>query len=162
MKETFVLFSVGNGNFAMNIQNVVSIDKLAEISDVPETADFIIGMVTIRGQIIPVVDMTKLLFKRSSSIDEHARYILVENSGTIVAFMVEKTNEILDISMDQVKPMDALSTGTTAFIKGVTMLENRIITLLDTEKLFTTLQRTGLLLEESNEVIIEETYIEKG
>lgn len=142
MKDTFVLFNGEKGLFGMNIHNVVSIEKVTELSNVPEMPEYMVGMVNIRGQVIPVVDISRLLFKRSIQIDEHTRYILVETSKTVIALMVARTNEILDIDQEQVKPVKSVALCTSAFIKGVTMLDNQIITILDIEELLLSLQIT--------------------
>lgn len=147
MFETFVLFEVHNVIYGMDIQNVVSIEKAKELSTIPKIPEYMVGIVNIRGQIIPVMDTSSLLCNHNIKINEHTRYILIETNETIIALMVEKMNEIIEIASDEVKPVKSLATGSNDFIKGVALQENRIITMLDIDILLSSLNDIDLIRE---------------
>ncbi|PLR92545.1 chemotaxis protein CheW [Bacillus sp. T33-2] len=145
MPETLVLFEINKGTFGMNIHNIVSIEKITEVSKVPKMPEYVSGIVNIRGQIVPVIDMSKALYDRAIEMNEHTRYILVETNETIIAFMVEKTNEIISIDADNVAEVNSLAKGANDFIKGVAMQDSRIITILNLEALLLTLNDVDLI-----------------
>ncbi|MCP3764741.1 chemotaxis protein CheW [Domibacillus sp. A3M-37] len=129
----------------MGIQNVVSIEKVTEPTNLPGTPEYMNGVVNIRGQLIPVIDMSTLLYNQPIQPSEDTRYILVETNGTIIAFMVEKASEIVHIDEDQVKPVNLLGINIGTFIKGVAVKENFNVTILDTEELLSSLADIDLI-----------------
>ncbi|OMP66436.1 chemotaxis protein CheW [Domibacillus epiphyticus] len=70
MQDTLVLFNVKKGSFGLPINHVVSIEKISEISRIPNMPEYMLGIVNIRGQIIPVIDMSNLLFNQKNEIVE--------------------------------------------------------------------------------------------
>ncbi|OMP67004.1 chemotaxis protein CheW [Domibacillus epiphyticus] len=159
MNDKFLLFDIKKSMYGMGIQNVVSIEKVTEASPFPNMPEYVVGMVQIRGQIIVVIDMSSLLYNNSSQIDNDTRFILVERNETVIALMVERANEIINIEENEIKPVHSIETGTETFIIGAALEENRIITILDIEKLLTSLQDIDAIrreiAEQNNEYINE-------
>jgi purine-binding chemotaxis protein CheW len=145
LTETFVIFEADTGSFGLNIQNVVSIEKVTEVSAIPSMPDFVTGIVNIRGQVIPVVDLSSLLFNRPLELDEHTRFIVVETNDWLIAFTVGKTNEILDLDDNQISPIASLGIANQKLFKGVSLQENRIIMILDVEQLLSSINDPDLI-----------------
>jgi purine-binding chemotaxis protein CheW len=139
LKSTFLVFNIGNSLFGIDIQHIVSIEKVSNITDLPQMPEYIKGIVNLRGQIMCVIDSSKLLYNHSIPIDENTRFILLEINRTTVALMVPKTNEILDIDLELIKTVDSIGT-TVGVLKGVALLENRMISIINLEELFSTIE----------------------
>ncbi|NAW44954.1 chemotaxis protein CheW, partial [Salmonella sp. gx-f4] len=97
MKTSYVIFRVGENDYGIDIQYVLSIEKLTDITCLPQTPDYIKGITNARGQLRCIIDSGILLFNQSIEIDEHTRFLLLDLEPSNIALMVSKTNEILSI-----------------------------------------------------------------
>ncbi|MEK5389814.1 chemotaxis protein CheW [Margalitia sp. FSL K6-0131] len=138
MKSNYVIFRVGDNDFGIEIQYVISIEKVTEITCLPQMPDYIKGITNIRGQMKGVIDAATLLFNQSIEIDESTRFLLLDIHQSDIALMVSKTNEILSIDEAEIKPIDSIN-ATSEIFKGVALIDNRMISILNIEKLFSTL-----------------------
>lgn len=138
VKSNYVIFRVGDNDFGIEIQYVISIEKVTEITCLPQMPDYIKGITNIRGQMKGVIDAATLLFNQSIEIDESTRFLLLDIHQSDIALMVSKTNEILSIDEAEIKPIDSIN-ATSEIFKGVALIDNRMISILNIEKLFSTL-----------------------
>ena len=148
MSDLFILFDIKTSRYGMGIQNVVSIEKVTRSTNLPGTPEYMNGVVNIRGQLIPVIDMPALLYNQPIQLSEDTRYILTETNETVIAFMVEKVSEIIKIAEDQVRPVNLLGTNMETFIKGVAVKEDFNVTILDTEELLASLADIDMIREQ--------------
>ncbi|PLR96753.1 chemotaxis protein CheW [Bacillus sp. T33-2] len=155
MVNSFVLFMLHRGFYGVDLHNVVSIEKVIDTSSYPNMPEYMLGIVTIRGKIIPVVDVSKLLYNESTQIDESTRYILVETNGVTIALMVEKTNEIIDIEENQLNPVNFLGQDEGTYIKGVALQENRIITIIEISELVSSMHGIDLIKDHTAELTLQ-------
>jgi len=138
MKRTFVLFNAKQSVYGIEINKVVSIERFSEATSIPQASDYIIGVVNIRGGIVPVVDSHFLLYHEHLQANEETRYILLEVQGSNVAFMVENTNEIIDIDDDVIKPVGMIEGS--RFVEGVSLIGGRIISILNSEGMISSMK----------------------
>ncbi|MDR1159688.1 MAG: chemotaxis protein CheW [Syntrophomonadaceae bacterium] len=131
--------------FTLNNEYAIPVSKMQEIitlppaiTPIPETPEYIAGLMNLRGAAIPVVDL-KLKFKIPSAPDEHYSYcILIKLPEQIIGILVENVSELLKLPVDSIKPTPALITGIAAkYLTGIGMVGSRIIYLLDVEQIFT-------------------------
>ncbi|PKR86433.1 chemotaxis protein CheW [Heyndrickxia camelliae] len=141
MKTSYVIFRVGENDYGIDIQYVLSIEKVTDITCLPQTPDYIKGITNARGQLRCIIDSGILLFNQSIEIDEHTRFLLLDLEPSNIALMVSKTNEILSIEEEEIKPMESMGTSTDIF-KGVALLDERMVSILDIETL---LSKMGIL-----------------
>ncbi|RTZ54328.1 purine-binding chemotaxis protein CheW [Bacillus sp. SAJ1] len=138
VKSNYVIFRVGDNDFGIEIQYVISIEKVTEITCLPQMPDYIKGITNLRGQMKGVIDAATLLFNQSIEIDESTRFLLLDIHQSDIALMVSKTNEILSIDEEEIKPIDSIN-ATSEIFKGVALIDNRMISILNIEKLLSTL-----------------------
>lgn len=139
MKSSYVIFHVGENAFGIEIQYVISIEKVTEITCLPQMPDYIKGITNIRGQMKCVVDSSTLLFNQSIEIDESTRFLLLDINESNIALMVSNTNEILSIDEEEIKPIDSIGTSSEIFT-GVALKEDRMISILNIETLLLKLE----------------------
>ncbi|RFU70791.1 chemotaxis protein CheW [Peribacillus saganii] len=145
MENTYVLFSVMNGSYGIDINNIVSIEKVTDTTHIPQMPNYMLGIVNIREQIIPVIDCSKILYNYSIQSDENTRYILIEVNGTVIALMVERTNQILDLNEDDIRPLHSIGTGNIPFLHGVAMHDDVITSIINIEEFFSSLKDVELI-----------------
>lgn len=132
-----VSFVVGNEEFAVPILAVQEINRMMQITAVPQSPPFVEGVINLRGKIIPVIDLRKRFGMPPAEDTSDARIIVVEVAQRVIGFTVDRVNEVLRIAADIVDPAPQMVVGVDSeFIQGVGKLADRLLILLSLEKLF--------------------------
>jgi purine-binding chemotaxis protein CheW len=132
-----VTFGVGEEEFAVPILAVQEINRMMEITRVPQSPPFVVGVINLRGKIIPVVDLRRKFGMAETEQTKDHRIIVVEVQNRVIGFTVDRVSEVLRISQDVVDTAPAMVTGIdTDYVEGVGKLEDRLLILLSLERLF--------------------------
>jgi len=138
-----VSFKIGNEEFGVDILKVQEINKLVQITQVPSAPEFVDGVVNLRGRIIPIIDMRTRLQLPKKEHDKNTRIIIIELNNNTIGFIVDAVSEVLRISRDIIEEPPAISKGINAeYITAVAKLEDRLLILLDLERLLTVEEET--------------------
>lgn len=133
-----VSFKLGDEEFGIDILKVQEINKMMQITKVPNAPIFIEGVVNLRGRIIPVICLRKRLNMKKEEIDNKTRIIVIELTGTTVGFIVDEVSEVLRIPKNVTEAPPAMVSGVESeYITAVGKLDDRLLILLDLEKIFT-------------------------
>lgn len=140
IKETsellqLVSFMIDKEEFGVNILYVQEINRFIQITRVPNAPEFVEGVINLRGRVIPVIDLrTKFNLKKKEQ-DKNTRIIVVEVEGKVVGFIVDSVREVLRIPTSITEAPPEIVTGVNSeFIQAVAKLDDRLITLLNLEK----------------------------
>ncbi len=141
-----VSFKIGSEEFGVNILQVQEINRPIQITHVPNAPNFIEGVINLRGKIVPVVNLRKKFGLGEKEIDKNTRVIVVELNNKIVGFIVDSVSEVLRISKKVVEPPpELISSGIDSeYIIGIAKLEERILILLDLEKVLSLEEKKSL------------------
>ncbi|PZX07305.1 purine-binding chemotaxis protein CheW [Psychrobacillus insolitus] len=126
-----VVFECGNEEYAVSIEHVVSIEKLEHVNLIPHLPNYLIGLMKIRGALVPIMDFEEILYSRSGRASEQARVITMLTQEMSIGLLVKDAKEILDISTDDLIQIGLVNYSKTKYFIGVANLENRMITLVD-------------------------------
>jgi purine-binding chemotaxis protein CheW len=132
----FVTFSLESEEYGIPINKVHEIIKISEWIKVPGAPYFVKGVINLRGEIIPIIDL-RILFKmkKSSSKDQY-QIVIIEISGNRAGIMVEEVNEVIKLTAAAIEQLpDILKTGNSSFIMGMGKQDNRILILLDADEI---------------------------
>ena len=130
-----VSFRIGNEEFGVDILQVREINRMTEITRVPNAPEFIEGVINLRGKVIPVVDLRRKLEMPSIEHDKNTRIIVVELENKTIGFIVDAVSEVLRIPENITEPPPPMVAGINAeFITAVGKLDDRLLILLDLEK----------------------------
>ncbi|MEM6333454.1 MAG: chemotaxis protein CheW [Planctomycetota bacterium] len=133
-----VSFVIGDEEFAVSILAVQEINRMLQITRVPQSPPFVEGVINLRGKIIPVINLRGRFGMDRLENNDDARIIVVEVNDRVIGFTVDSVNEVLRISPDIVDPAPQMSSSVESeYIQGVGKLEDRLLILLSLEKLFT-------------------------
>lgn len=136
-KLQLVTFGVGSEEFAVDILAVQEINRMMELTRIPQSPPEVEGVINLRGRIIPVVDLRKRFGIGVSDQDENNRIIVVEVHGRVIGFIVDRVHEVLRIDHNIVEPAPSIvSSIDSEYIAGVGKLNDRLLILLDLGKLF--------------------------
>jgi purine-binding chemotaxis protein CheW len=127
-------FRIGQELFGVNILIVKEIIKETEITAIPDSPDFIEGVINLRGDIIPVIDLRKRLKLPNYQPNETDPWIIILNiEGRIAGFIVDLVTRVMKVSLELIKPPpDIVVAGLTSqYIKGVCKIDEQLMVLLD-------------------------------
>ncbi|MFF2754405.1 chemotaxis protein CheW [Psychrobacillus sp. NPDC058041] len=129
--EKVVVFQCGNEDYAVPIEHVISIEKLEHINPIPHLPNYLIGLMKIRGELVPIIDFEQILYNRRGADIESARVITMHTQDMSIGLLVIEAKEILDIASEDIKQIGLVNYTKTQYFTGVANLENRMITIVD-------------------------------
>lgn len=131
-----VSFMIGNEEYAVDIFYVKEINRLSQITKVPNAPDFIEGVINLRGRIIPVIDLRIKMGLPKKGYDKDSRIIVIEDENILVGFLVDSVREVLRIPKLVIEePPEIVTSSKTEFISSVGKLEDRLLILIDLKKI---------------------------
>lgn len=131
-----VSFNVGQECFAVDILSVQEINRMMALTQVPQSPPGVCGVINLRGRIVPVLDLRTRFGLEATEQNDASRIIVVEIQGSTVGFIVDEVHEVLRIDPGVVSPAPAITSGVdSTYIKGVAKLDNRLLILLDLNRL---------------------------
>jgi purine-binding chemotaxis protein CheW len=134
-----VSFFIGNEEFGVDILYVQEINRMSQVTKVPNALDFVNGVINLRGRVIPVIDLRMKFGMSPKEPDKNTRIIVMEVSGKTVGFIVDSVNEVLRIPKNVTEAPPELAMGVNSeYIKSVGKLEDRLLILIDLEKILST------------------------
>jgi purine-binding chemotaxis protein CheW len=108
---------------------------MQEITAVPQTPDFVEGVINLRGKVTPVVDLRKKLGVTVAERSDENRIVVMDIGGQDIGMVVDAVNEVLRISADSVEPPSSVvSTAEADYIMGIAKLDSKLIILLNLGK----------------------------
>jgi purine-binding chemotaxis protein CheW len=134
--QQLVSFRIGSEEFGVDILMVQEIIRLTTITPIPNASRSILGMINLRGRIIPVVDLRWLLRIEGTEPSESrrkTRILIIELGGYVTGFVVDSVSEVMKVPVAEIEPAPSLvaSSISSAYISGVIKLARRLIILLD-------------------------------
>ncbi len=150
----YLTFFLSSEEYGIEILKVQEIIGIMAITSVPRTPHFILGLINLRGKVIPIVDLRLKFAMPSTEQTEETCMIVVQAGGVTMGIMVDRVSEVMDIATQSID--DAPNFGTevnTDYILGIGKAGERIILLLDIENVLTTQEVIDI-----TEMATEETY----
>ena len=126
-----VVFQLADNEYVVPVSQVQGIEKMMDITRVPNTPAHVMGVVNLRGVVTPIIDLKRLLGLEQSEITEATRIIIISSEDINVGLIVDSANDVLDIPLEAIEPQPEVIGGVEQdFIAGVTKIEKRLLILL--------------------------------
>lgn len=130
-----VSFNIGTEEFGVDILKVQEINRMVEITRVPQAPHYVEGVINLRGKVIPIIDLRKRFGLEVKEYDKNTRIVVVDINGNIMGMVVDSVSEVLRIPRNTIEPPPRIVTGiNTEYINGVAKLEDRLLIFLDLSK----------------------------
>ena len=131
-----VIFQLGGEEFGVEIMQVQEIIRMPEITRIPQSPEYVEGVINLRGKIIVVINLDTRFGLNSKELDDDSRIIIVEVGDNVVGMVVDSVSEVLRLSTSNVEQApEIISTKIRAdYLKGVGKLDDRLLILLDLER----------------------------
>jgi purine-binding chemotaxis protein CheW len=140
-ENTYLTFYLDEELFGLNIHLVREVLEYTSITKVPMTADFMRGVINVRGHVVPVVDLRRKFGLKEMEQTVNTCIIIVEleveGESSTMGALVDGVQEVLNIQQEQIEASPRLGSKiNTRFIQGIAKLEDRFIIMLDIQEIF--------------------------
>lgn len=141
-----VTFNLDNEEYAVDILKVQEINRMTEITRVPNSPSYVEGVVNLRGKVIPVVNIRAKFGLMEKETDARSRIMIMDIQGITMGVVVDSVSEVLRIPADIVDPAPAMASSIGGeYIKGIAKFDNRLIILLDLDRMLGKSEEMALL-----------------
>lgn len=141
-ENQFVVFKLGEEKYGVDILNVGTISEYLEITRVPDAPIYVEGMINLRGDIIPVINLKKRFNMQETEISDETRIIIYSIDGVDIGFLVDEASQVLRVDEKDIEATPAILRGVEReYISGVAKFEGQIIILLDLAKILSDAER---------------------
>ncbi len=140
-----ITFNIGSEKFGVDILKIKEIIRLIKSTRVPNTPDFVDGVINLRGRVIPIVDVRSRFGLPRKKADKNTRIMVFELKDKIVGFVVDWVNEVMRIPITAIEPPpDMISGVETKYITAVAVFDDQMIILLELEEILSFAEKTLL------------------
>lgn len=129
-----VMFQIGSGLFGINVLKVREIINAVDVTPIPNSHEYVEGIIRLREEVLPVVNLAKVLEIPPSEDPDKDKFIIAELNQIKIAFRVHYVSRIHRISWEQIEKPTELSAGEQAYAIGIIKLDDEMSILLDFEK----------------------------
>jgi len=123
-----VIFRIEQEEYGISITEVISIEKVREIMPVPNQNPFVIGVINLRGSIVPVIDLHRALTQTPITFTDSTRFLMVTVEEHVIGLAIDEATDIVDVPASCVQKPPLFR---SAFLYGIAKLDERMIVLLD-------------------------------
>lgn len=135
-ENQFVIFRLGDEKYAVDILNVGGISEFREVTKVPNAPVFIDGIINLRGDIIPIVNLKKRFNIPERTVDSDTRIIINNIKGKDIGFIVDEASQVIKIDDADIEDApDIIKGADRQYISGVGKVNDQIVILLNLEKI---------------------------
>ena len=147
MSETIqvVSFKLGSEEYGVDIAQVQEINRMVAVTHVPRAPQFMEGVINLRGQLIPIIDLRTRFAMPRTEHTKNTRIVVTEIGSKRVGMVVDSVSEVLRLPVEQIEAAPEMITGVdTEYIRGVGKIEDRLIILLDLARIISGAEKREL------------------
>ncbi len=127
-----IVFKMADQFFGVDVGQVMSIERVSDITSVPQTISFVKGIINLRGVVTPVIDLRERLGLPTQQYAAESRLIVVRNNNQDIALIVDAANDVMDIEGNTIEsPPDVIGGVKATYLYGVAKLKDRLLVLLN-------------------------------
>lgn len=130
----YLSFGIGDQEYSIDIMSVREIRGWTQTTSLPHAPRFVRGVINLRGTVLPVVDLAMRLGLEETEPEDRNVIIVVDVNSRVMGLRVDAVSDILSFRPDQLQPPPDMATNSsTPFVKALTILDDRMVRLLDLE-----------------------------
>lgn len=131
-----IVFHLKEKEYAIPVSQVSGIEKILQITRVPNVIPYVKGVVNLRGVVTPIIDLRLRFNVEEVPYTENTRVIIVALENMEVGLIVDAANDVIDVNEDSIEPSpEIVGVPETEYISGVVKIEKRLLNLIDLEKI---------------------------
>jgi purine-binding chemotaxis protein CheW len=137
----FLTFRLGSETFSVDVSQVREILDQTEVTMVPQTPDYMLGVINLRGSVVPVVDLRQRFGIEAAARTRDSCIIvmelIIEGEQTVIGALTDAVEEVVDISREDIEPPPRLGNQMNVdFIRGVGKRDDQFFMILDIDRIF--------------------------
>ncbi len=130
-----VMFQVGGTEYVVPAADVMQMESFSGATEVPGAPPHVAGVVQLRGEVLPVLDVRARFGLAPQDRSPDARIIVVQREERRVALLVDRAREVIDLRAEEFRdPPDLVSAQAEGFVRSIAQREHRVLMLVDLEK----------------------------
>lgn len=133
--KEYVIFRLADESYGIDIDFVENIEKHTEITRVPYTEKYIQGVINLRGNIIPVINVRRRFKLEDKSADKDSRIMIINLNDLKVGLLVDASSEVLQIQQSAIEQAPSVTGADDDYVSHIGKDNGRIIMIIDLEKL---------------------------
>jgi len=127
-----VVFELGDESYGVDISRVQDINRMQEITEIPHAPESVVGVINLRGRVIPVIDLRKRFGLPDAVHTKDTRIVVVHLDGNLIGVIVDAVSQVLRIPADIVEPPSPVLAGVDSrYLRGIAKLDDKLVILLD-------------------------------
>ena len=131
-----IIFRVNEGEYGLDVSQVSAIETLSDVVPVPNAANHILGIMNLRGEVLPVYSLRTKFGLQEVPTDENTKVIVIKSNGVSIAFKIDEVREIIECTDANLVEFPSIArTQETAYVDRVANHNGRLILLLDQDKI---------------------------
>ncbi len=128
----FVCFKLANEEYGIDINCVQEVLRPQQITPMPQMPDFVLGVMNIRGIVVPVFDLRRKLHLAMKELDDYSRIILIQLNGVMGSYLVDEVLDNIKLDGSKIDPTpDVKMSIARDCVRGLGMVDKRIIVIID-------------------------------
>jgi purine-binding chemotaxis protein CheW len=132
-----IAFRLGEKAFCVRTNSVREIRGWTQCTPIPQSPDDVMGVINLRGSVIPVIDLSRKLGMAAIVACERSAIIVVEVVDTVIGLLVDGVSDMLNVTRDEICPLPAIiDTNTAPYAEGIVTLGDGMSCFLDLEAIF--------------------------
>ena len=135
MQGMYLTFDLADEGYGLEIRYVTEIIGIQPVTFVPSMPEHVIGVLNLRGKVIPIIDVRLRFQLEARDYDERTCIVVVNIGDDCVGLVVDKVNEVVDIPESQIEPPPATARRENSYIQGLGKLNTNVKILIDIEAL---------------------------
>ncbi len=156
----YLTFKLGDEVFAMDVAKVREVLDFNSITKIPRTPDFMTGVINLRGNVVPVIDLRLCLSMSKTEKTVNTCIVVMDmmadGESTVIGALADSVEEVIDLDADQIQPPPKIGTKIRVdFIKGMGKRDTQFILILDIDRVFSIDDMSALRAAESGEAAAE-------
>ena len=156
----YLTFKLGDEIFATDVAKVREVLDFTTITKIPRTPDFMSGVINLRGNVVPVVDLRLCLEMSKTQTTVNTCIVVVEmlldGELTVLGALADSVEEVIDLEPDQIQPAPRIGTQIrTDFIKGMGKRDSQFIMILDMDRVFSAEELSAVRGVEPEKTLLE-------
>lgn len=144
-KDKYLTFILGNENYGIEVRYVTEIIGIQPVAEIPELPEYIKGIINLRGKIIPVMDVRLRFRKPFREYNDRTCIIVINIEEISIGLIVDSVSEVLTISCEEIVAPPELNKDGSKYIKGIGKVGNEVKLILECEKLLNQDEAENLL-----------------
>ncbi|MCB1749742.1 MAG: chemotaxis protein CheW [Gammaproteobacteria bacterium] len=141
----WVTFRLADEGYGINVMQVQEVLRITDVAPVPGAPHFVLGIINLRGNVVTVLDMRKLLGLMPGEVTEQSRIMVIESGKVTVGLLVDSVAEVVNINASQIDPAPSVGNDDSSrYIQGVFSREDQILILIDLNKLISEEERDAI------------------